>query len=206
MKVSMKRPTRREENRLYRRGYRLIAGTDEVGRGAWAGPLVAAAVILPKEFQLVGLNDSKKLAAKQREKLYKQIIHRAVAWSTAAVEQQQIDRHGLSQANRRALRQSVEQLPVRPDFILVDSFNFSFKSIPGRGIVRGDATVACIAAASIIAKVTRDRMMVAHHRRYPRYHFHQHKGYGTAEHRRLLLKHGPCALHRFSFEPIKSLV
>ena len=202
----MKRPTRREENRLYRRGYRLIAGTDEVGRGAWAGPLVAAAVILPKEFQLVGLNDSKKLAAKQREKLYKQIIHRAVAWSTAAVEQQQIDRHGLSQANRRALRQSVEQLPVRPDFILVDSFNFSFKSIPGRGIVRGDATVACIAAASIIAKVTRDRMMVAHHRRYPRYHFHQHKGYGTAEHRRLLLKHGPCALHRFSFEPIKSLV
>lgn len=202
----MSKPTRREENKLLRQGIKLVAGVDEAGRGAWAGPLVAAAVILPAKCSVAGINDSKKLSARQRERVFKKIIASAIAWSVAMVSHQEIDRHGLGWANCHALINCVKRLSIKPDFILVDFFKVKYYPIPSRGIMKGDAKVLTIAAASIIAKVTRDRLMIEYHRKYPHYHFHQHKGYGTAEHRRRIIKHGLSPWHRRSFEPMKSLV
>jgi len=202
----MVRPTRREENKLYRQGYSLIAGVDEVGRGAWAGPLVAAAVILPKNCRLKGINDSKKLTGQQRERLYTQIIKQALTYRVYITRREVIDRIGISQTNIRALEKCISRLSIKPEFILVDALSIKVQNVPSRSIIKGDTKVLSIAAASIVAKVTRDRLMVNYHKKYPNYNFHRHKGYGTVYHRRSLLKHGPCPLHRLSFKPIQSLV
>ena len=202
----MVKPTKREETKLYRQGYSLIAGVDEVGRGAWAGPLVTAAVILPKACRFKGLNDSKKLSSQQRERLYAQIIKQALAYRVYTVRREVIDKMGMRWANVKALKQCAQNLSLRPEFILVDAVKIKVRNVPTRSIVKGDARVVSIAAASIVAKVRRDRLMVKYHKKYPKYNFHRHKGYGTAAHRRSVLKHGPCSLHRSSFEPIKSLV
>jgi len=198
-------PTRREENKLYRQGITLIAGVDESGRGAWAGPLVAAAVILPKKFKLSGINDSKKLTPAQREKLFDLIIKQAVAYCTYRVSQKSIDKKGVAKANLTAINKSVGRLSVRPEAVLIDYFKVSWPKIKSIGIKKGDAKVISIAAASIIAKVTRDRIMVRHHRKYPAYNFAQHKGYGTSHHHKKILQHGSCPLHRLSFAPFKNI-
>lgn len=202
----MTKPTRREEHKLFRQGYTRIAGVDEAGRGAWAGPIVAAAVILPRKIRLPGVNDSKKLSARQRERLYVKITDSAVAWSTAVIAHTDIDRFGLGPINRLVLQQSVEHLQVTPEFVLIDSLKCAVGLLPCRSIIKGDAKVVSIAAASIVAKVTRDRLMCDYHRRYPLYNFHQHKGYGTASHREKIRQHGLSPLHRRSFEPMKSMV
>ncbi|MFA5051887.1 MAG: ribonuclease HII [Patescibacteria group bacterium] len=199
----MTKPTWREEKKLWKKGYRFIAGVDEAGRGAWAGPLVAAAVILPKNFKALGLNDSKKLTPAKREKLFSIILQHAVDWATSVISVADIDAHGVGLANRRALRNSVGNLQKRADHVLVDGFAIDYGPTPSQRIVHGDAKVMSIAAASIIAKVTRDRMMVDAHTKYPQYHFHAHKGYGTELHRQALYKYGLSPLHRRSYLPIK---
>ena len=201
----MKKPTRRIENELFRTGCRYVAGVDEAGRGAWAGPIVAAAVILPKRCDIRGINDSKKLSPLQRSVLYEQIIDRAVAYETRIVSQRMIDAHGIQAANVIALKQSVLKLQTRPNYVLVDSFKVSWRDLPSRSIVRGDATVTAIAAASIVAKVFRDQLMVRYAVRYPYYSFQRNKGYGTAVHHRSIAAHGLCEQHRLSFEPMKTL-
>jgi ribonuclease HII len=188
------------EKALARRGYKLVAGVDEAGRGPLAGPIVAAAVILPPDVKLKGLNDSKKLSAAQRERLFREISARAVNIGLAVVSHRQIDRLKIEKANRLALKLAVEDLALFPDHILVDGR----RPIPGlpqpqRALVGGDGRCASIAAASIIAKVTRDRLMMEYHAVYPLYRFAKHKGYGTKEHFALLAAHGPCPIHRRSF-------
>lgn len=202
----MTKPTRHEEMKLYKAGYEKIAGVDEAGRGAWAGPLVAAAVILPRTFRLAGLNDSKKVSAPRREVLYEKIVEKSIAWHAQIISRQQIDRHGVGRANRLAIIRCVQKLSQKPDYVLVDGFTVSWRDLPAKGIVKGDAKVVAIAAASIIAKVTRDRLMRGYHRQYPQYHFHQHKGYGTATHLKMICQHGLCPQHRRSFKPIKRFV
>lgn len=200
------RPTRREENKLYRLGIGDIAGVDEAGRGAWAGPLVAAAVVLPRTFTIIGIRDSKQLSPTAREHLYDKIINAACSYAVSVISRKVIDRLGVGAANRLALTRSVHKLSITPRYVLVDGFSISYGSIPSKGIVRGDTKVVSIAAASIIAKVYRDRLMVSYHRRFPRYHFDKHKGYGTIAHRKRIFTHGLCAQHRRSFEPMKSIV
>ncbi|MFA6099016.1 MAG: ribonuclease HII [Patescibacteria group bacterium] len=200
----MKKPTHRLENKLRKSGYRLIAGVDEVGRGAWAGPLVAAAVILPANCKIKGVNDSKKLTPAHREKLYPQIIKTAVEYSFCVISQKQIDRMGISPANKMALRGAVSKLKTKPHYVLVDGFPLIFRSIESQAVIRGDSQIFSIAAASIIAKVFRDRIMRKYHIKYPGYNFDENKGYGTRQHHRQLKALGICDLHRLSFEPMKS--
>ncbi len=202
----MKQPSKKEENQLFRLGFRRIAGADEAGRGAWAGPLVAAAVILPKKFKLPGLNDSKKLTPVKREELYHKITAQAVVFRVSVVTRAQIDRQGVGRANHLALLRCVQGLNPRPDFVLVDGFSVDYQALPSRAIIRGDASINVIAAASIVAKVTRDRLMAGLHRQYPQYGFDKHKGYGTSYHRRQLVKHGPSPAHRRSFRPIRGII
>lgn len=181
-------------------GYSLVAGVDEVGRGPLAGPVVAAAVILPPDFFLPGLNDSKKLAPEKREWLYERIRSQAVAYGVGLADPEFIDRHNILQATFWAMTQAVRQLAVRPDLILVDGgFTIRQLPFPQRAVVKGDALSASIAAASILAKVTRDRLMVEYDRLFPQYGFAENKGYGTAAHLAALSRYGPCPLHRRSF-------
>ncbi|MFC1687232.1 ribonuclease HII [Patescibacteria group bacterium] len=201
----MKQPHTLEEGRLRKKGCTLIAGSDEAGRGAWAGPLVAAAVILPSRHSIHGIKDSKQLSPSTREKLYVEIISQAKAWAVYSVLPRTIDRHGISYANKKAISQAIRKLAITPHALLIDAFAIP-SSVPMRAIIKGDEKVQSIAAASIIAKVTRDRLMVSYHRRFPLYGFHIHKGYGTHSHQLSLQKHGACPLHRRSFKPIKNMV
>jgi ribonuclease HII len=196
-------PTFLIERRLSTEGYRAIAGLDEAGRGAWAGPIVAAAVILPKR-TIQGLRDSKTLRPVQRQVLYEQICEVAIAWSVHEIPAADIDRHGITWANKAVLEGAFAALPHNGDYALVDGILSPKLPVPLQRIVRGDATVASIAAASILAKVTRDRIMDALDARYPMYGFSHHRGYGTAAHMRALNKHGPSPLHRFSFRPLRN--
>lgn len=199
----MKKPDRREEKKLQKKGYRLIAGIDEVGKGAWAGPLVAAAVILPPKIKTKGINDSKKLTPKKREKLFVRITREALAWSVAVVENDFIDRQGIVKANLKAIKEAGLGLNLRPEYLLIDAVRIKVGKIPTKSIIKGDAKVLSIAAASIVAKVVRDSLMNGHHRLYPQYKFSRHKGYGTKEHHRLIKKHGLSPIHRKSFRPMK---
>lgn len=201
----MKQPHTLEEQRLRKKGYTLIAGSDEAGRGAWAGPLVAAAVILPSRHTIHGIKDSKQLSPSARENLYEIITSQATAWAVYAVLPQTIDKHGISYANKKAITQAIRKLATTPDALLIDAFTIP-TTIPLRAIIKGDEKVQSIAAASIIAKVTRDRLMVLYHQQFPLYGFHIHKGYGTRSHQLSLQKHGVCPLHRRSFKPIKKMV
>ena len=181
-----------------------IAGMDEAGRGSWAGPVVAAAVVLPKGLHLSGLNDSKLVLPAKREKLYEQII-KSCAYGVGLATQEEVDALGLLQATLYAFRRALEKLPSQVDHILIDGRDaFSF-SVPHTSIIRGDQKIRSIMAASILAKVTRDRLMVEYSQVYPAYRFDLHKGYGTQEHQRALRENGPCDLHRKSYAPLKKL-
>ncbi len=181
-------------------GFSLICGVDEAGRGPLAGPVCAAAVILPPDLELEGLNDSKKLSEKRREALYPLICEQALAYGIAFASEQEIDEINILQATFLAMRRAVEQLGQKPDLALVDGNREpDFGDIPVRTIIKGDSRSANIAAASILAKVTRDRFMLEQDAVYPQYGFAVHKGYGTQKHYAALREYGPCPIHRRSF-------
>lgn len=199
-------PTDLFETEARRCGYRLVAGLDEAGRGPLAGPVVAAAVILPRRCQLAGLNDSKQLTEKERERLYDEIRRRAVGIGVGQASEREIDAMNILESTRLAMGRAIQALPLLPDCLLLDALELPAVHLPQRAIVKGDALSVSIAAASIVAKVTRDRLMDEYHLRYPQYNFRAHKGYGTAEHLRMLAAHGPCAIHRRSFRPVGDAV
>ena len=192
------------ETVLHRAGFELVAGADEAGRGACAGPLVAGAVVLPPGEPIDGLADSKTLSAARRERLYDEITAGALAWSVAVVGPAECDRLGMQAADLEALRRALLRLELTPDFSLTDGFPVDGLSFPNLGVWKGDQVVACVAAASIVAKVTRDRMMAELHTRYPAYGFDVHKGYCTAGHQRQLMALGPCPAHRRCFANVRA--
>jgi ribonuclease HII len=189
------------ERALRRHGLGPVAGVDEAGRGACAGPLVVAAVVLPSAPSrgLAGIADSKLLTPAARERCYDQIVDAAPGWSTVAFEAATIDRIGLHVANIAGMRRAVARLPVRPGYVLTDGFAVPGLGVGALAVLGGDRVAACIAAASIIAKVTRDRIMRELDARFPEYDFAQHKGYVTATHAAALARHGPCEEHRWSY-------
>ncbi len=186
------------EGSLRRRGFTAIAGADEAGRGACAGPLVAAACVLPagRRGRVPGLADSKLLTAATRERVYDEVVDRAVAWSVVVVDVPDLDERGMHIPNIEALRRAVFTLGVTPDYVLTDGFPVNGLAQPTLAVWKGDRVAACVAAASVLAKVTRDRMMVDLHRRFPEYDFDVHKGYTTDLHTAALDRHGPCSEHR----------
>jgi ribonuclease HII len=184
-------------------GYKFIAGLDEVGRGCLAGPVVAAAVILNPEIPLPEkLNDSKKLSAKQRTRIAEEIKQTAIAYSVGQIEAEEIDRINILQATKRAMILALFQLQPQADFLLIDAVQLKESSLPQRSIIRGDSSVASIAAASIIAKTYRDTLMQHYHNQYPQYGFDKHVGYGTKKHFEALRIHGACEIHRKSFRGV----
>ena len=187
-------------------GFELVAGVDEAGRGPLAGPVSVAAVILPRGLYLPKLNDSKKLSANVREELYDEIQEKAIAVSSVLVDAKTIDRINIYQATMNGMYEAIFGLDPAPQKVLIDAVHLEKLPMPEESIIKGDAKSASIAAASIIAKVTRDRLMMQYDKAYPEYGFAQHKGYGTAEHIAALRKYGPCPIHRQSFEPIRSMV
>jgi ribonuclease HII len=193
------------ERALARRGLTPVAGADEAGRGACAGPLVVAAVVLPPgaRGQVPGLADSKLLTPLARERVYAQVMRRAAAWSAVVIPPQEVDRIGLHVANITGMRRALAQLSVTPSYVLTDGFPVPGLDVPGLAVWKGDRVAACIAAASVVAKVTRDRLMVTLHQRFPAYEFATHKGYCTPEHQAALLEHGPCPEHRFSYVNVR---
>ncbi|MEO6205100.1 MAG: ribonuclease HII [Mycobacteriales bacterium] len=209
------RPVVRSENGLWafervlqRAGFTRVAGADEAGRGACAGPLVVASVILPpgRRGEVPGLADSKLLTEPARERAYAEIVARATAWSVVLVPPQEVDRCGLHVMNLRAMRQAVGRLSPAPTYALTDGFAVTGLSVPTLALWKGDRVAACVAAASVIAKVTRDRLMTELDRTYPHYGFAVHKGYVVPEHTAALQRHGPCPEHRFSYVNVRSAV
>ncbi len=190
------------ENELYAKGYQLIAGIDEAGRGPLAGPVVAAAVILPRYKKIFGLDDSKKLSEKERQSLYDQIIETSISFAVKEVDHEEIDRINILQATKKAMLLAVEGLWQKPEFLLIDHLTLPSLSLPQQGITGGDGLSNSIAAASILAKVTRDRLMTAYHAEYPQYGFDRHKGYPTKGHYGALEKYGPCPIHRKTFRGV----
>jgi ribonuclease HII len=204
-------PDCRFERRLARRGYRSVAGLDEVGRGSWAGPLVAAAVILPRPTpnlltKLRGLRDSKQLLPTQRERLFAAIHDVALSTGIGLVSSATIDLLGLSAAGQLALERAARALSVVPDYLLIDAFALPGLDCPQEAIIFGDARCLCIAAASVIAKVERDRLMNRLASEYAAFGFERNKGYGTAEHLRALARLGPTPQHRFSYAPVRAVL
>lgn len=187
----------------------IIAGLDEAGRGPWAGPIVACAYVEKGRVTRVKIDDSKKLNEAQREAAYEQLIQKG-DFGVGMAEVEEIDKLGLARANRLAFRRALEGLPVRPDLVLIDGKDkidqATTLNIPCKTVIKGDSAIRAISCASIIAKVTRDRLMDRLAKRYPKYRFDEHKGYGTALHRRLLKQHGACAIHRQSFKPVQMLL
>lgn len=184
----------------FKEGYNYICGIDEAGRGPLAGPVVVAAVIMPKDSMIEGVNDSKKVSEKKREKLYELIIEEAISYSVGIVDQNEIDRINILNATKAGLTEAVRTLKVKPDLILVDALtNIDTCGVPYKSIIKGDAKSYSIAAASIIAKVTRDRIMREWDKVYPQYGFVAHKGYGTVAHIKALKEYGACPLHRKTF-------
>lgn len=187
------------ENEAYCRGYEAVCGVDEAGRGPLAGPVFAAAVILPYGRVIEGVDDSKKLSEKKRLVLFDQIRREATAFSIRAVDEQVIDEINVLKATMLAMRQAVDSLPVAADFALIDGNSMPKLSIEGKCIIKGDSLSCTVAAASILAKVARDKYMLEMARQYPEYGFEKHKGYGTKLHRDMLLQHGPSKIHRKTF-------
>ena len=187
------------EEKAWADGYSAVCGVDEAGRGPVAGPVCAAAVILPAGAVIEGLNDSKKLSEKKREQLFDVITEQAVAWSVSLVDEKTIDEINILQATYRAMRQAVEGLPHPADFAYVDGNRSEGLVLPHACVVGGDGKIPSVAAASIVAKVTRDRLMRQFSERYPEYGFEKHKGYETRAHDEALLAHGPCPIHRMTF-------
>ena len=187
------------ERKLWKKGTKLIAGIDEAGRGPLAGPVVAAAVIFPEKIKPFNLNDSKKLTPNQRENLYDVIWDEALAVGVGYSNEKIIDEINILQATYRAMREAIASLQISPEHVLVDGREIPGLHIKQTAIVGGDGKCFSIAAASIIAKVTRDRLMIEYDRKYPNYNFAQHKGYPTKKHIQAILKHGLCPIHRISF-------
>ncbi|MBI4412300.1 MAG: ribonuclease HII [Deltaproteobacteria bacterium] len=194
------------EKRLWRDGYRFVAGLDEAGRGAWAGPVVAAAVVLHPDTDIPGVDDSKKLKPQKREELFEIIRHDAAGFGIGVIEPSVIDRINIQEAAFLAMRQALEKLSVRAEYLLVDGNRGIGVDIPQKLLVGGDGLSASIGAASILAKVTRDRLMTEMEKKYPSFRFSRHKGYGTRQHLAEIQNQGPLAIHRMSFEPIRSLI
>ena len=188
------------ERELYQKGVKSICGIDEAGRGPLAGPVVVASVIMPKDSMIEGVNDSKKVSEKKIEKLYEEITNTAIAWGVGIIDQREIDEINILNATKKGLTNSLKELEIKPDLILVDALtNIDTLGIPYRSIIKGDAKSYSIAAASIIAKVTRDRIMREWDKVYPQYGFVAHKGYGTVAHIKALKEYGACPLHRKNF-------
>lgn len=213
MVIRAPRPVVRSEHGLWalervlqHHGFPHVAGADEAGRGACAGPLVVAAVVLPagRRGKVPGLADSKLLTAAAREAAYDEVVGRALAWSVVVVPPREVDRTGLHVMNIRAMRQAVGRLDPCPSYVLTDGFAIPGMPAPTLAVWKGDRVAACVAAASVVAKVTRDRLMVALHKRWPAYDFARHKGYSTAEHMAALAEHGPCPEHRFSYVNVRA--
>jgi ribonuclease HII len=193
------------ENAARRWGFYRVAGCDEVGRGCLAGPVVAGAVILDPECHIPGLADSKTITAAERERLHDVITRKALAWSVAWAEPEEIDTINIHQASLQAMRRAILAIAPLPDMVLVDAFRIPDLDIAQRGVLHGDRRCAAIAAASIVAKVTRDRQMMQQHELDPRYGYDKHKGYATADHRAAVERYGYSPLHRRSFRPQGSL-
>lgn len=203
-------PSLAHERRLWRQGYRHVAGLDEAGRGAWAGPVVAAAVILPPDDpallqELSGVRDSKMLSAARREVLWEIVKEQALAWGVGVVPPSEIDATGIVPATRKAMILALQSLSPSADYLLIDYLSLPGVLPPQHSLPKGDAQVLSIAAASILAKVSRDRMMVELEKDLPGYGFARHKGYGTAQHRSALAQLGPSGVHRMSFAPLREL-
>jgi ribonuclease HII len=200
-------PSLRHEKRAYEDGATIVAGVDEAGRGPLAGPVVAAAAILPREFRHKVLNDSKQLSPEQRVALYAELTgNPAIHWATGISDVEVIDAYNILRATWRAMVLALDALPVKPDYVLVDGLRVPAIRLRQKAIVGGDAKSFSIAAASVIAKVTRDRLMLQVHEQYPQYNFAQHKGYGTPEHYAALEKYGPSPVHRKTFAPIRQAI
>ena len=189
----------RFEDELYSKGIKVIAGIDEAGRGPLAGPVVACAVILKPDERIEGVNDSKKLSPKKRDKLFDEIKEKCLAYSLGIVDNNIIDEINILEATRLAMKKAIEGLNIKPEYILVDAESHIDTDVPLRGIIKGDSLSQSIAAASIIAKVTRDRMMEEYANEYPEYQFEKHKGYGTAIHIQKLKEFGMTPIHRKTF-------
>lgn len=188
------------EQELYKKGINKICGIDEAGRGPLAGPVVVAAVIMPKDSMIEGVNDSKKVSEKKREKLYEEITQKAIAWGVGIIDQEEIDNINILNATKKGLTTALTQLTEKPDIILVDALTkINTLGIPYESIIKGDAKSYSIAAASIIAKVTRDRIMRKWDEIYPEYGFEKHKGYGTKAHIEAIQNYGICKIHRKTF-------
>ena len=194
------------ESKASHQGFKNIAGIDEAGRGPLAGPVVAAAVIFPFKVNIPGLNDSKKLSANKREELFPKIQEISVAFGLAVVDQKVIDKINILQAARLAMKQAVETLKITPGLLLIDGNQKIDSTLNQWAIVKGDSRSLSIAAASVLAKVTRDRIMDGYHKLYPQYEFNRHKGYGTRLHRNLIQEHGPCPIHRRTFKGVSEYI
>lgn len=192
------------EEELQDNGYTYVCGVDEAGRGPLAGPCVVAAVIMPLTSRIEGINDSKQLTEKKREELYKSIMQEALAVSVVFVKEKEIDATNIYQATKRGMLQAVEELKIAPDYVLIDAMPLHELAIDHRSLIHGDARSASIAAASIVAKVTRDEFMKKMDIKYPGYGFSRHKGYCTKEHVAALDKFGPCEIHRKTFSPVSN--
>lgn len=192
-----------EEEQCSAQGYRWMAGVDEAGRGPLAGPVVAAAVIINRGHEIPGVRDSKLLTPRQREQVYHLITARALTWGVGIVGPREIEKHNILQATIRAMQEAVLSLDPSPEFLLIDGINPLPLDIPQRTVKKGDARCLSIAAASVVAKVTRDRLMLEYHRVYPLYNFAGHKGYPTREHREAIRRYGCCEIHRRTFKGVK---
>jgi|InofroStandDraft_1065614.scaffolds.fasta_scaffold01802_2 ribonuclease HII len=190
------------EEKLYDEGFHLICGVDEAGRGPLAGPLVVAACILPPFLRIEGINDSKQLSAKKRKELYKVIVKNALAYKIVFVTEEDVDSLNIYQATKKGMLMAIAGLKHKPDYALIDAMPLGELEIPHNSIIHGDARCASVAAASILAKVTRDEYMEKMDIKYPNYGFKKHKGYGTKAHMQALEKYGPCKIHRKSFAPV----
>jgi ribonuclease HII len=191
------------ETSLWNQGFTLLAGVDEAGRGPLAGPVVAAAVVFPPDFFLPGVDDSKRLTPESRNQLYPQILYHCTTYGVGIVSVEEIDRLNILQAAMLAMRKAIAQLSPAPQHVLVDGRRIPDLTLPQTAIVKGDGLSFTIGAASIIAKVVRDRIMLDYHRQFPDYGFNEHKGYPTPAHLKALQRHGPCSIHRRSFHPLR---
>ena len=189
----------KHENELINKGYKYICGADEAGRGPLAGPVCAAAVILPPDTIIEGVNDSKKLSEKKREELFDVVIDTALAYCIAFGSVEEIEEHNILATTMMTMKRAVEGLSIKADYAIIDGNRMPELDIPGNYVVKGDANSMSIAAASILAKVSRDRLMLKYAKEYPQYFFEKHKGYGTKLHNEMILKYGPSKIHRMSF-------
>lgn len=193
---------RQYENELYSKGYKLIGGIDEVGRGPLVGPVVTACVILPEDFALDGLTDSKKLSEKKRDAFYDIIMEKAISVGIGIMDEDVIDKVNIYEATKLAMYQAVDNMSVKPDYILIDAMKLDKLDVPSTSIIKGDLKSITISAASVIAKVTRDRMMYELDKKYPMYKFAKNKGYPTKDHIEAIVKYGILKEHRKTFKPV----